>query len=113
DFIAVSSYNNGQHSSGEVRLTKDLDESIEGLNVLLVEDILDTGLTMNYLVKLLQARAPKSFRVAVLCDKPSRREQPFTADYVGFTVPNEYLVGYGMDCNEQYRNLPGIHILVE
>src|SRR5262249_39170486 len=105
------SYTTGQHSSGEVRLTKDLDESIEGLNVLLVEDILDTGLTMNYLVRLLKTRSPKSLRVVALCDKPSRRQQPFTADYVGFTVPNEFLVGYGMDIEEKYRNLPDICVL--
>jgi len=111
DFISVASYKDGTRSSGEVRLQKDLDESIEGRNVLLVEDILDTGLTLNYLYQLLLARKPKSLKVAALLDKPSRRTRPFQADYVGFEVANQFVVGYGMDHAERYRNLPDIRFV--
>jgi len=111
DFISVASYKYGLSSSGEVRLQKDLDESIEGRNVLLVEDILDTGLTLTYLCGLLQSRNPKSLRVIALLDKPSRRSKPFKADYVGFEVANQFVVGYGMDHAERYRNLPDIRFL--
>jgi len=111
DFISVASYKGGTSSSGEVRLQKDLDESIEGRNVLLVEDILDTGLTLNYIHGLLLARKPKALKVVALLDKPSRRTQPFTADYVGFEVANQFVVGYGMDHAERYRNLPDIRFL--
>src|SRR5271169_5291125 len=88
DFIAVSSYGKGRESSGQVRLVKDLDTSIAGLNVILVEDILDTGLTLTYLLRILRQRKPKSLRVAALLDKPSRRVRPVKGDYVGFTIPN-------------------------
>lgn len=111
DFIAVSSYANGTKTSGQVRLTKDLDSSIEGRNVLLVEDILDTGLTLQYLVRILDQRRPKRLRVAVLLDKPERREVPVTADYTGFRIPNEFVVGYGLDYAERYRNLPDVRVL--
>jgi hypoxanthine phosphoribosyltransferase len=110
DFISVASYK-GTSSSGEVRLQKDLEESIEGRNVLLVEDILDTGLTLNYLYQLLLARKPKALKVIALLDKPSRRSKPFKADYVGFEVANQFVVGYGMDHAERYRNLPDIRFL--
>ena len=111
DFMAVSSYGRGHQSSGQVRLTKDLDTSIEGLNVILVEDILDTGLTLTYLKKMLMARQPKSLKIAALLDKPSRRKQPITADYVGFSIPDEFVVGYGLDYAEKYRNLPDICVV--
>lgn len=111
DFIAVSTYGSDAESSGQVRLLKDLDSSIAGLNVLLVEDILDTGLTLSYLLRILRQRRPKTLRVAALLDKPSRRMKEVNADYVGFTVPNEFLVGYGLDYAERYRNLKDICIL--
>jgi hypoxanthine phosphoribosyltransferase len=111
DFIGVSSYKNKAESSGEVRLTKDLDQSIAKANVVLVEDILDTGLTLCYLKKLLQAHQPRRLRVAALLDKPARRVQVVEADYVGFTIPDHFVVGYGMDYCERYRNLPDICIL--
>lgn len=121
DFIGVSSYGNrptpaqelksGWDSTGEVRLTKDMDQSMIGKNVIMVEDILDTGLTMTYLKKLLMARQPKSFRIAALLDKPSRRKQPIQADYVGFSIPDEFVVGYGLDYAEKYRNLPDICVV--
>ncbi len=121
DFIGVSSYGTrpspaqelktGWDSTGEVRLTKDMDQSMIGKNVILVEDILDTGLTMTYLKKLLMARQPKSFRIAALLDKPSRRKQPIQADYVGFSIPDEFVVGYGLDYAEKYRNLPDICVV--
>lgn len=113
DFIGVSSYGNGTRSSGEVRLTKDLDQSIDGRNVIIVEDILDTGLTLNYLKKLLEAHNPRALRLAALLDKPSRRIEPVQADYVGFKIPDKFVVGYGMDCAERYRNLPDICVLTE
>jgi hypoxanthine phosphoribosyltransferase len=121
DFIGVSSYGNrpspaqelksGWDSTGEVRLTKDMDQSMIGKNVILVEDILDTGLTLTYLKKLLMARRPQSFRIAALLDKPSRRKQPIQADYVGFSIPDEFVVGYGLDYAEKYRNLPDICVV--
>ncbi len=111
DFIGTSSYGDGTRPSGEVRLTKDLDSTIEGLNVILVEDILDTGLTLNYLLKLLQARRPKVIKVAALLDKPSRRIREVKADYIGFQIPNAFVVGYGLDFGEKYRNLKDICIL--
>src|ERR1700736_2973478 len=111
DFIAVSSYGKGKQSSGQVRVLKDLDSSIEGLNVILVEDILDTGLTLNYLLRILQQRRPKTLRIAALLDKPERRIQSVHADYVGFTIPNEFVVGYGLDYAENYRNLKDICVL--
>ena len=111
DFIAVSSYGKGKESSGQVRVLKDLDSSIEGLNVILVEDILDTGLTLSYLLRVLQQRKPKILRVAALLDKPSRRVNEVRGDYVGFTIPNEFVVGYGLDYGERYRNLKDVCIL--
>ena len=111
DFIAVSSYGKDTHSSGQVRLTKDLDASIEGKTVLVVEDILDTGVTLQYLLRVFEQRKPKHLRVAVLLDKPERRIAPVRADYVGFTIPNEFVVGFGLDYAERYRNLPQVGIL--
>jgi hypoxanthine phosphoribosyltransferase len=121
DFIGVSSYGNrpspaqelksGWDSTGEVRLTKDVDQSMRDKNVILVEDILDTGLTLTYLKKLLLAHQPKAFRIAALLDKPSRRKQPIQADYVGFSIPDEFVVGYGLDYAERYRNLPDICVI--
>jgi hypoxanthine phosphoribosyltransferase len=105
DFIAVSSYGQNTHTSGQVRLTRDLDSSIEGKTVIVVEDILDTGMTLQYLLRLFQQRKPKHLRVAVLLDKPERRVADVRADYVGFTIPNEFVVGYGLDYAERYRNL--------
>lgn len=111
DFLGVSSYNGRTKSTGEVRLTKDVDESMEDRNVLLVEDILDTGLTMAYLSKVLLAHQPRALRTVALLDKPARRVKPVRADYVGFEIPDEFVVGYGMDHAERYRNLPDIRIL--
>ncbi len=111
DFIAVSSYGRGSESSGQVRVLKDLDSSIAGLNVILVEDILDTGLTLSYLLRILRQRKPKVLRVAALLDKPSRRLKPVKGDYIGFTIPNEFVVGYGLDYAERYRNLKDVCIL--
>lgn len=111
DFIAVSSYGKDTHSSGQVKLNKDLDSSIEGKTVLVVEDILDTGLTLQYLLRILQQRKPKHLRVAVLLDKVDRRTANVHADYVGFPIPNEFVVGFGLDYAERYRNLPHVGIL--
>jgi hypoxanthine phosphoribosyltransferase len=121
EFIAVSSYGNrptptqelrrAWDSTGEVRLTKDVDQSLRGKNVILVEDILDTGLTLTFLKRLLLGHQPKSFRVAVLLDKPSRRKMPVEVDYTGFAIPDEFVVGYGLDFAERYRNLPDICVL--
>jgi len=109
--VATSSYGQGKRSSGAVRLVKDLDESIEGKNVLVVEDILDTGLTLSYLRKLFMQQNPKTLRIATLLDKPSRRLEKITADYVGFSIPNLFVIGYGMDYAERYRNLPDICVM--
>lgn len=112
DFMAVSSYGKGTKTSGEVRLTKDLDTSIEGLNVVLVEDILDTGLTLGYLCRVLRQRKPKELRIAAFLDKPDRRIlKDVRADYVGFEIPNEFVVGYGLDYAERYRNLKDVCVL--
>jgi len=108
DFVAAASYGKGRQSSGTVKLVKDLDEPIQGKNVLVVEDILDTGLTLSYLRKLLLQQRPKTLRIATLLDKPSRRMEKIEADYVGFTIPNLFVIGYGMDYAERYRNLPDI-----
>ena len=99
------------HSSGQVKLNKDLDSSIEGKTVLVVEDILDTGLTLQYLLRILQQRKPKHLRIAVLLDKVERRIANVHADYVGFAIPNEFVVGFGLDFAERYRNLPNVGIL--
>ena len=111
DFMAVSSYGSGTTSSGQVKITKDLSESIEGRDIIVVEDILDSGNTLSYLFQLLQARHPASVRLCTLLDKPSRRTKPITADYTGFTVDDLFVVGYGLDYAEKYRNLPYIGIL--
>ena len=121
DFIGVSSYGarpspaqelkHGWDSTGEVRLIKDVDQSMTGKNVILVEDILDTGLTLTFLKEILLAHQPKALRISALLDKPSRRKEPIQADYLGFTIPDEFVVGYGLDFAERYRNLPDICIL--
>jgi hypoxanthine phosphoribosyltransferase len=111
DFIAVSSYGKDTKSSGQVKLNKDLDSSIEGKVVIVVEDILDTGLTLQYLLRVLQQRKPKSLKVAVLLDKQERRVADVCADYVGFVIPDEFVVGYGLDYAERYRNLPDVGVL--
>jgi hypoxanthine phosphoribosyltransferase len=111
DFIAVSSYGDGIHSSGQVRLTRDLDASVEGRTVIVVEDILDTGMTMQYLLSIFQQRKPKHLRVVALLDKPDRRVTAVQADYVGFRIPNEFVVGYGLDYAERYRNLLDVGVL--
>lgn len=121
EFIGVSSYGNrptptqelknGWDSTGEVKLTKDVDQTIKDKNIILVEDILDTGLTMTYLKRMLQARQPRALKVAALLDKPSRRKLPLEGDYVGFKIPDEFVVGYGLDYAEKYRNLADICIV--
>jgi hypoxanthine phosphoribosyltransferase len=111
DFMAVSSYAKGTTSSGEVRLLKDLDTSLDGRNVIIVEDIVDTGLTLTYLQDILRARNPKSLRTACLLSKPSRRKVDVKVEYIGFTIEDRFVVGYGLDYAEQYRNLPHIAIL--
>jgi len=121
DFIGVSSYGNrptptqelkhGWDSTGEVKLTKDVDQTIKDKNIILVEDILDTGLTMTYLKRMLMARQPKALKVAALLDKPSRRKLPLEGDYVGFKIPDEFVVGYGLDYAEKYRSLADICIV--
>ena len=111
DFMSVSSYGSGTTSSGQVKITKDLSESIEGRDIIVVEDILDSGNTLSYLFRLLQARHPASVRLCTLLDKPSRRTKPITADYTGFTVDDLFVVGYGLDYAEKYRNLPYIGVL--
>jgi hypoxanthine phosphoribosyltransferase len=111
DFVATTSYGKEQRSSGAVKLIKDLDESIEGKNVLVVEDILDTGLTLAYLRKHFLQQRPKTLRIATLLDKLSRRIEKIDADYVGFSIPNLFVIGYGMDYAERYRNLPDICLM--
>jgi hypoxanthine phosphoribosyltransferase len=121
DFIGVSSYGNrpspsqelksGWDSTGEVKLTKDSDQTIKDKNVIVVEDILDTGLTLTYLKRMLLARQPKTLKIAALLDKPSRRKLPLEGDYVGFKIPDEFVVGYGLDYAEKYRNLADVCIV--
>jgi len=111
EFIGISSYGKGKTSSGEVKVTKDLDVSVEGHHVIIVEDILDTGITLSYLMKLLAQRKPKSLRIATLLDKPERRQSSVDADYVGFKIPDEFVVGYGLDYAEDYRNLKDVCVL--
>ena len=111
DFIAVGAYADSTTPSGEVRILKDLDESPEGKHVLLVEDILDTGLTLRYLLNNLRARRPQSLRTVALLNKPARRRIQVRADYIGFEIPDEFVIGYGLDYNQRYRNLPEICIL--
>jgi hypoxanthine phosphoribosyltransferase len=111
DFMATSSYGNAQESSGVVRILKDLDQSIEGRNVLIVEDIIDTGRTLDYLVRILRARQPKSLEICTMLNKPARREVPVPVKYIGFDIPDKFVLGYGLDYNEKYRNLPYIAVL--
>ena len=111
DFMAVSSYAKGTTSSGEVRLLKDLDTTLEGRNVVIVEDIVDTGLTIMYLQEILRARGPKTLRTACLLSKPSRRQVDVKIEYIGFTIEDRFVVGYGLDYAEQYRNLPHIAVV--
>ena len=113
DFIAVSSYAQSKKSSGEVRMLKDLDSGLEGRNVIIVEDIVDTGLTLTYLQDILRARAPKTLRTACLLSKPSRRVVDVTVEYIGFTIEDRFVVGYGLDYAEKYRNLNYIAVLDE
>jgi hypoxanthine phosphoribosyltransferase len=111
DFMAVSSYAKGTTSSGEVRLQKDLDSALDGRNVVIVEDIVDTGLTLTYLQDILRSRGPKSLRTACLLSKPTRRKVDVKVEYIGFTIADKFVVGYGLDYGEQYRNLPHIAVL--
>ena len=111
DFMAVSSYAKGTTTSGEVRLQKDLDTTLNGRNVVIVEDIVDTGLTLTYLQEILRARNPLTLRTACLLSKPSRRQVDVSVEYVGFTIPDRFVVGYGLDYAEEYRNLPHIAVL--
>lgn len=111
DFMATSSYGTGAHSSGVVRILKDLNKPIEGRNVVIVEDIIDSGHTLNYLLRILRERQPASIRIVTLLDKLERREVDIDVDWTGFSIPNEFVVGYGLDYNEIYRNLPYIGVL--
>lgn len=111
DFMAISSYGGGVRTSGVVRILKDLDRSIEGEHVIIVEDIVDSGLTLTYLLDNLQSRQPASLKTCVLLDKPAQRQVPLKADYVGFEIPDEFVVGYGLDYAENYRHLPYIGVL--
>ena len=111
DFMAVSSYGAGTVSSGQVEIKKDLSDSIEGKDLLIVEDILDSGNTLYYLMDVLRVRKPASIKICTLMDKPDRRAKPITAEYTGFTIPDAFVVGYGLDYNEKYRNLPYVGIL--
>jgi hypoxanthine phosphoribosyltransferase len=111
EFVVIASYGKGKTSSGEARLIKDLDHPIEGFDVIVVEDIVDTGITLTYLMQVLRQRNPKSLRIASLLDKPSRRQRPVEVDYRGFEVPDQFLVGYGLDYSEDYRNLKDVCVL--
>jgi hypoxanthine phosphoribosyltransferase len=111
DFMGISSYGKGKTSSGEVKVTKDIDSTLEGSDILLVEDIVDTGVTLTYLTQVIQQRRPRSVRIAALLDKPTRRLRPVEVSYVGFRIPDEFVVGYGLDYAEDYRNLPDICVL--
>jgi len=111
DFVRLASYGSGQCSSGKIKLTKDLEMPIKGKDVLVIEDIIDTGITLRYLCRCLKARRPRSLKVVALLDKPQRRRVNFEADYIGFKIPDHFVVGYGLDCAEEYRNLRGIYII--
>ncbi|PYQ82821.1 MAG: hypoxanthine phosphoribosyltransferase [Acidobacteria bacterium] len=111
DFMAVSSYAKGTTTSGEVRLQKDLDTTLDGRNVVIVEDIVDTGLTLTYLQEILRARNPRTLRTACLLSKPSRRKVNVKVEYIGFEIEDRFVVGYGLDYAEQYRNLPYISVV--
>ena len=111
DFMSVSSYGDGTASSGVVKIAKDLDETLEGKDVLIVEDIIDSGRTLSYLIEILKKRGPKSLRLCTLLDKPERRVKDVKVDYVGFNIPDEFVVGYGLDYAQKYRNLPYIGVV--
>lgn len=111
DFMSVSSYGSGVKTSGVVKIIKDLDIPLEGFDVLIVEDILDSGLTLSYLTEILRSRGPRSIKICTLLDKPDRRKAQVSPDYVGFVIPDEFVVGYGLDYAEKYRNLPFVGIL--
>ena len=111
DFIAVSSYGKGVNSTGEVKIVKDLDEPLEGRDIILVEDILDTGLTLSYLVRSFRSRGATSIKIVTLLNKSERRKVEVTADYIGFDIPDKFVVGYGLDFAERYRNLPYIAVV--
>jgi hypoxanthine phosphoribosyltransferase len=111
DFMGISTYGKGKTSSGEVRVTKDLDISIEGLDVVIVEDIVDSGVTLNYLLHVLEQRKPRSLRIAALLDKPERRLRPVHVNYVGFPIPDQFVVGFGLDFAEKYRNLDDVCVV--
>jgi hypoxanthine phosphoribosyltransferase len=113
EFMGISSYGRGKTTSGQVKVTKDLDVSIEGHHVLIVEDIVDSGVTLTYLINLLEQRRPKSLQIATLLDKPDRRLRPVEVAYIGFQIPDEFVVGYGLDFAEDYRNLRDICVLTE
>jgi len=113
DFMAVSSYGVSTKSSGVVKIIKDLDANIEGKHILIVEDIVDTGLTLNYLKELIQRRGPESVKICTMLDKPSRRMTKLKIDYCGFEIPDEFVVGYGLDYADKYRNLPDVCIMGE
>jgi hypoxanthine phosphoribosyltransferase len=113
DFMGISTYGKGKTSSGEVKVTKDLDASLEGADVVIVEDIVDSGVTLNYLLHLLEQRRPNSIRIAALLDKPERRLRPVHVSYVGFQIPDQFVVGYGLDYAEKYRNLDSVCVLEE
>lgn len=113
DFMGISTYGKGKSTSGEVKVTKDLDISLEGANVLIVEDIVDSGVTLTYLLHVLEQRRPRSLRIAALLDKPERRLRPVEVSYVGFRIPDQFVVGYGLDYAEKYRNLDAVCILEE
>ncbi len=111
DFMGISSYGKGKTTSGEVKVTKDLDVSLENSHVLIVEDIVDSGVTLTYLMNLLEQRKPKSMKIVALLDKPERRLRPVEVAYVGFRIPDEFVIGYGLDYAEKYRNLDDICVL--
>ncbi len=111
DFMSVSSYGSDTKSSGVVRIVKDLDEPLEGKEVLIIEDIIDSGRTLSYLIEILKQRNPNSIRLCTLLDKPERRVKNVTVDYVGFNIPDEFVVGYGLDYDQKYRNLPYIGVV--
>jgi hypoxanthine phosphoribosyltransferase len=111
EFMAISTYGDQKTSSGQVKVTRDLDVNIEGYHVLIVEDIIDSGVTLSYLKRLLEQRKPKSLAIATLLDKPERRVQPVEVKYIGFQIPDEFVVGYGLDFAEDYRNLSDIRVL--
>jgi len=113
DFMGISTYGKGKTTSGEVKVTKDLDISLEGADVVIVEDIVDSGVTLNYLLHVLEQRRPKSIRIAAFLDKPERRLRPVHVHYVGFSIPDRFVVGYGLDYAEKYRNLDSVCVLDE